>query len=143
MNKKEIYLPFELEELYEVIKILQEKAQKKPLYAKEIAEIYAKKMINNSDPKLKSELELAKVRSIIAVLNTLFKEDLEEPKYNETEGYSIHFVVKMQYKGAYPFNYEKYKQTIDDWIKYSNQYDDIIERLEKLEAIVKKTDEKE
>lgn len=135
MEKKEIYLPFELEELYKVIEILQEKAQNKPLYAKEIAEIYAKKH--------KSELELAKVRSIIAVLNTLFKEDLRKPQYDREKGYSIHFVEKMQYKGhPHPFNYEKYKQTIDDWIKYSNQYDDIIERLEKLEAIVKKTDEK-
>lgn len=126
--KKQILLPFSYEELNNVVNTLSE----------DNFYLFPSEIKNECHKRYGIDINIAKVRAITSLLYSFFGEKLSKSEFDEVKGRSIKFVTEMQENYFKPV-FEKNKKQIEDWIQYSDRYDDIEKRLKKLEELVLKS----
>ena len=123
-------LPFTYEELNKVVTVLYHKC-----HAGRQCYMFAKDIQNDYLKRFKENIELAKIRSVINVLYTFFKEEVKESEYTTDKGRSIIFITEMEEMNFKP-KFEKYQNEIKYWLEYSDKYDDLERRISELEKVV-------
>ncbi|WP_156120743.1 hypothetical protein [Capnocytophaga cynodegmi] len=79
--------------------------------------------------------QLIEVRSAIHILYSLFKEQMPNSVLEDNIGRSVTYVSDMKSNDFDAF-YNNYEKSINKNIEYYNNYEDLADRLDKIENII-------